>query len=244
MNRKVTLIHTSPAAITPLAQFYGATAPELELTNLLDDGLLRLFRNRDTAAAQARLADMIRAARVAYEAEVVLLTCSAIPGDVLRHLRATAGVPVLKIDEPMARAAVRAGGTVGVVVTFAPTLEPTCALLREAAAEAGVAVELRPEVLPDAYQALLAGDAAAHDARLLDAVLRLEALPVSAIVLAQVSMARALPRLEGRTRVPVFTSLHTSLAAVREALGCAIRDVSPDPAGAGVIPESRCAVRS
>jgi hypothetical protein len=240
MKRNVALIHTSPAAITPLAQFYAETAPELEVTNLLDDGLLRLFRAGDAAAAQGRLADMVRVAQDAYGAELALLTCSAVPAEVLRHLRATAGVPVLKIDEPMARAAVRAGGAVGVVVTFAPTLEPTCALLREAAAEADVTIDLRPEVLPDAYQALLAGDAAAHDARVLDAVSRLDAQHVSAVVLAQVSMARVLPRLDGRVRVPVFTSLHTSLAAVRQALGI----VSPGPTEAGVTPENRCAVRS
>jgi hypothetical protein len=37
-------------------------------------------------------------------------------------------------------------------------------------------------------------------------------------VLAQVSMARVLPKLDGRAKVPVLSSLHTSLEAVRAAL--------------------------
>ena len=59
MQRKVALIHASPAAIAPLMQFYGEAAPELEVTNLLDDGLLRLFRSGDEAGAEGRLAEMI-----------------------------------------------------------------------------------------------------------------------------------------------------------------------------------------
>ena len=44
MNKtKIAFIHTSPAAIGPLMQFYGEAAPDLEITNLLDDGLLRLY---------------------------------------------------------------------------------------------------------------------------------------------------------------------------------------------------------
>jgi Asp/Glu/hydantoin racemase len=222
-----------------VAQFYGETAPELELTNLLDDGLLRLFRAGDAAAVRDRLADLIRTARAAYGAELALVTCSSVPKDVLLDLRRTAGVPVLKIDEPMARAAVRAGRPVGVVATFAPTLEPTSALLRDAAAAAGVAVELRTEVVPAAFDALLAGDAAKHDALVCDAVARQADGGAGVIVLAQGAMARVLPRLGDRPRVPVLTSLDTSLAAVREALG------GPVPAApSGPAPAGRCTVTS
>jgi hypothetical protein len=40
---------------------------------------------------------------------------------------------------------------------------------------------------------------------------------VSVIVLAQVSMARILPKVGGRVGVPVLSSLHTSLDALRGA---------------------------
>lgn len=214
--KKVAFLHASPAALAPLAQYYREAAPDLEITNLLDNGLLRLFAAGDWATVEQRLAEMLAAARDAYGAEAVLLTCSAVPRDMLERLRCSAGVPVLKIDESLARAAVRAGRRIGVVVTFPPTLETNRALLEDAAAEAGVTIEILPRLLPEAYQALLAGDSATHDQQMLAAVEGLAREGVEVIVLAQVSMARVLPQLEGRVGVPVVSSLQTSLAALRE----------------------------
>jgi aspartate/glutamate racemase len=127
-------------------------------------------------------------------------------------------LPILKIDYPMARQAVAGGGKIGVAATFAPTLEPTTKLISEAAKDAGTTVEIVREVSPDAYKALLANDTATHDELLLALIEELEAQGVSVIVLAQVSMARVLPLLNGRTSVPVLSSLQTSLEAIRQVL--------------------------
>lgn len=218
-KRSVAFIHTSPAAIGPLMQFYAASAPELEITNLLDDGLLRLLAAGRHEVARRRLAEMLRAAAETYEPELAMITCSSVPREMSDSLARDFRMPVLKIDYPMARRAVRAGRRIGVAATFPPTLAPTSRLLSEAAAEAGAEIEVVQEVVPEAYTALLANDAAAHDELLLAGVERLQERDVSAIVLAQVSMARALPLIDGRARVPVLTSLHTSLEAIREALG-------------------------
>ena len=215
-TRKVAFIHTSPAAIGPLMQFYGEAAPELEVTNLLDDGILRLLRAQDVAGAERRFAEMIRAAREVYGAELAMITCSAVPQGLLAQLREAFPLPLLKIDEPMARQAVRAGRKIGVTVTFPPARGPASKLLAAAAAEAGMEVELMTEVSPGAYQALLAGDHRTHDELLAAAIRRLEGQGVDAIVLAQVSMARILPQVEGWVKVPIFSSLQTSLTAIRE----------------------------
>ena len=217
-KRRVAFIHTSPPAVGPLMQFYSAAAPELEITNLLDDGLLRLLAAQDLATTRARLADMLRVAAETYRAELALVTCSSVPLEMVTELGARAAVPVLKIDYPMAQQAVRAGPRVGVAATFPPTVGPTRRLLERAAAEAGSRVEIIEEVAPAAYDALLADDTARHDELLTAAVERLAAQDVSAVVLAQVSMTRTLPRLEGLIKVPVLSSLHTSLAAVRARL--------------------------
>jgi Asp/Glu/hydantoin racemase len=215
---KIAFIHTSPAAIGPLMQFYGEAAPDLEITNLLDDGLLRLLAAKKIPTAQARLADMIGAASETYEAELAMITCSSVSKEMAEALDAEFALPVLKIDYPMARQAVRAGRRIGVAATFAPTLVPTSKLLHEAAAEANTEIEIIEEVSPDAYTALLANDTATHDTLLLEAVKRLEQKDVAVIVLAQVSMARILPKLDGHIHVPVLSSLHTSLDAIRDAL--------------------------
>jgi hypothetical protein len=222
-KRSVAFIHTSPAAVGPLMQFYTEAAPELEITNLLDDGLLRLLAAGRAETARKRLAAMISSASEDYSPALALITCSSVSREMADSLARDFSIPVLKIDYPMARRAVRAGRRIGVAATFPPTLAPTSKLLSEAAAEAGVEIEIVQEVAPEAYTALLANDAATHDRLLLEAIGRLGERDVSAIVLAQVSMARVLPQLEGRARVPVLTSLHTSLEAIREALAATAR---------------------
>ena len=216
-KRKVAFVHTSPAAVGPLMQFYTEAAPEFEITNLLEDGLLRLLAAGDLDTAQARLADMVRVAAEVYGAEAAMVTCSSVSKEMVQAIAGGFALPVLKIDYPMARRAVGKGRTVGVAATFPPTLVPTRRLITEAAAEAGAEIEIIEEVAAGAYDALLAGDAERHDELLLEAVSRLEARGVSVVVLAQVSMARVLPKLEGRAGVPVLSSLHTSLEEIRGA---------------------------
>jgi len=218
MKRQIAFIHTSPAAIAPLVQFYGEAAPELEITNLLDDGILRHFRSRDERAAEERLMELLNIARRAYGAEAALVTCSSVSGELRERLRRAFDFPVLKIDDPMAERAVMAGRRIGVAATFPPTVETTGQLLQEAAAATGREVEIITEVAPEAYQALLAGDHHTHDELLLALLQRLDEQKVDTIVLAQVSMARVFAQVEGKLRAPVLTSLHTSLDAVRQAL--------------------------
>lgn len=199
-------------------QYYGASAPEFEITNLLDDGILRLFAAGDFAAVETRLRDLLAVAQSAYGAEFALVTCSAVPRDLMNRLCAETPVPVLKIDAPMAAKAVRTGGRIGVAVTFAPTLDPATRLLTEAAEEIGASVELISRVMPEAYQALLGGNLERHDELLLAGIDQLAGQGVDAIVLAQVSMARILEKAEARVPMPVFSSLQTSLAAIRDRL--------------------------
>jgi Asp/Glu/hydantoin racemase len=115
----------------------------------------------------------------------------------------------------MARLAVAAGRRVAVAATFAPAIETACALLREAAAEAGHTVEVTTAVAEDAYEALLRGDAARHDKRVLALIREIAALAPDAIVLAQVSMAHLADQARAVSAAPVFSSLETSLEALR-----------------------------
>src|SRR5574341_2358121 len=107
MKRSVSFLHTSPAAIPPLMQYYSAHAPEFEITNGLDDGILRLFAAGNYPAAESRFRDMLAAARGVYRAEAAMITCSAVPKDLMQRLRAAAEMPLLKIDDPMSDQAVR-----------------------------------------------------------------------------------------------------------------------------------------
>lgn len=209
----VSFLHTSPAAIPPLMQYWGEHAPEFEITNQLDDGLLRMLSKGNLTGAEVRLGQMLATAKDQYGARAALVTCSAVTPAIIASLADSAGIPVLKIDNPMADEAVRACSRIGVVITFRPTLEPTTRLLEESARNAGRSVELKPVVITEAYQALLGGDPDMHDALLMAAIA--EMTDIDGVVLAQVSMARLLPKLTGLT-VPVFSSLPSSLKRIRE----------------------------
>jgi Asp/Glu/hydantoin racemase len=214
----VSFLHTSPAAIPPLMRYYGEVAPDLEITNQLDDGLLRMLAAHKLEATRSRIAEMLAVATDTYKAELVMITCSSLPSTIVDDLQTTAGVPLFKIDDPLGADAVRAGNRLGVVITFRPSIEPTNNLLRTAAAAIGKRVELITSITPEAYDALLSGNPDRHDDLLLDAIDTLSAENVDGIVLAQVSMARLLPQLQGRVNVPVYSSLTSSLAAIRKRL--------------------------
>lgn len=210
--QRLTILHASRAAVDPVAEYYAAQAPEWEITNILDDGVMRLLRARDWEGAGKRLFRWIEEARDAYEAEAILLTCSALPVVGLQRLKDMAPCPVMKIDEAMAKKAVAAGRRIGVLATFPATKETANDLLRWAAGDREI--ELVEELEAAALDALLQGDAQRHDELLLAAVERFRGR-VDALVLAQVSMARLAQEAERRLGAPVFESLSTSLEALR-----------------------------
>ena len=206
-------IHASRAAIEPVANYYTAHAPDLDCVHLLDDGIMRFLAAQDTVRSERRFLSLVETARDTYGASLVVLTCSAVPRETMDSLRIAAGIPLFKIDEPMAQLAAACGTRIGVLATFAATLATTRGLLEEA--EPGIAVVW--ELEEEALKALLAGGQERHDELFLAAARRLAAREVEAVVLAQVSMARLQAQVETIVRVPVFNSLETSLAAVRNA---------------------------
>ena len=111
MKIPVSFLHTSPAAIGPLVQYYREQAPDLEITNQLDDGLLRLLAAGRADTVEARLHDMLGAARDVYGARLCMVTCSSVTPAIMAGLASSAGMPLFKIDYPMAAEA--SGPSVG-----------------------------------------------------------------------------------------------------------------------------------
>jgi Asp/Glu/hydantoin racemase len=106
----------------------------------------------------------------------------------------------------MADRAVSIGRKVGVVATLPTTLEPTADLIRRRAAAAGKSIDLTARLCEGAFDALMSGDTAAHDAMVADA-LRDLVERVDVIALAQASMARVVETLsEADRRVPILAS--------------------------------------
>jgi Asp/Glu/hydantoin racemase len=117
-----------------------------------------------------------------------------------------AAVPVLRVDQPMADQAVRTGRRIGVIATLPTTLNPTTDLVRRRAQAAGKEIELTARLCAGAFDALMAGDGARHDA-IVAAALRELTAQVDVIVLAQASMARVVDTLTPEERtVPILAS--------------------------------------
>jgi glutamate racemase len=216
MPTPVAFVHTSHAAIPALVQFYARQAPHLDVNHLLDDRILRLLGQSRYPEAQDRLLDLARASVLGHNARAVLVTCSSVTPEMTAALERELAVPVLKIDTPLAETAVRTGRRIGIVATFHGTVQPTTRLLEWAARQAQREVALFHRLLPDAYEALLSGDAERHDRIVLEAMDSM-ATEADVLVLAQVSHARLLPHV-GRFPVPVLSSLPLSLNALNAAL--------------------------
>ena len=142
-------------------------------------------------------------------ARAVILTCSTL-GPAADDL---AGLPVVRIDRTLARAAVQAGGRVGVFCTARSTLEPTRALFAEEAARTGAEITLRL-VAEDAWADFLDGRTD-HYAAAVATEVDTMAGDFDVVALAQCSMA---PARDLCTAVRPLTSPDLGLAAALKLL--------------------------
>jgi Asp/Glu/hydantoin racemase len=216
MVRRVVLVHTV-AGLVPVFQELAKQLPgDVKVSNIVDESLLEdaIAAGGLTHAVKRRVVDHILSAADSG-AVAVLATCSSI-GPAVELAAQLVAVPVLRIDEPMASAAVESGTRIGVLATVASTLDPTVDLLRRCAQGLGKDVELVPVLKVDAFAAVRSGDGARHDAIIGEALAEL-AVDVDAIVLAQASMARVVASL-GTLSVPVFSSPGSGMARLASVL--------------------------
>jgi Asp/Glu/hydantoin racemase len=124
--------------------------------------------------------------------------------------------PVVRVDDAMAEKAVTMGPRIGVLATLRTTLEPTTTLVRSKAGESEVTVI--DYLCEGAFEAVMAGDTATHDARVSAALLEIQTR-VDVVVLAQASMARVLALMEpGALKVPVLSSPELAVRRVADAM--------------------------
>jgi Asp/Glu/hydantoin racemase len=200
------LVHTSATLVPLFAQLCKAKLPHVETFNIVDDTFVRAIRARGslTPDLARRVATYVESAEAAG-ADFVLVTCSSI-GAAVEAAAPFSGVPVLRVDQPMADRAVQLGRRIGVIATLATTLDPTTDLVRRRAALARRDIEVTSRLCEGAFEALMAGDAAKHDA-LVGAALQELSTKVDVILLAQASMARVVDALpEAEKRVPILAS--------------------------------------
>jgi Asp/Glu/hydantoin racemase len=186
--------HTSPAAVELFGRLLKERLPGVRVINVLDDTILpQLLENGgDLAAIEPRWRSYVRVLSE-QGAGLILNACSSI-GELCGAAQAEFDLPVVRVDAGMAREAVRWGDQVAIIATLKTTLRPTGDLLRETAALEGRPVKLDETLVEGAYVALMRGDQQRHDDLIL-ATLEKAADRSDAVILAQASMARVIPRL-------------------------------------------------
>ncbi|HZI32063.1 MAG TPA: aspartate/glutamate racemase family protein, partial [Candidatus Binatia bacterium] len=188
-RKKLGLVHTSATLVPVFAQLCKEKLPNVEVFNIADDSLVKGIREAGSLTAQIsrRVAGYLESAELAG-ADYIMVTCSSI-GPAVEAGAKLIGVPVMRVDQPMADQAVQTGKRIGVIATLSTTLEPTADLIQRRAQQAGKEIELTSRLAEGAFEALMSGDAAKHDALVADALKELSQ-QVDVIVLAQASMAR------------------------------------------------------
>jgi Asp/Glu/hydantoin racemase len=205
-RKRLGLLHTSATLVPVFQQLCSTKLPGVDTFNIADDSLIKdvIARGRLTTLTSRRVLDHLASAEQAG-ADIILVTCSSI-GPAVDAAASLIGVPVLRVDQPMADRAVATGRRVGVIATLPTTLEPTAELIRRRAREAGRDIELTSRLCEGAFDALMSGDAARHDAMVGEALAEL-ANQVDVIVLAQASMARVVETLPPEVRkTPILAS--------------------------------------
>ena len=200
------LVHTSATLVPVFAQLCKEKLPGVNVFNIADDSLVKgiIAAGSLTPTIARRVASYLESAELAG-ADYIMVTCSSI-GPAVEAGAKLMGVPVLRVDQPMADQAVVTGKKIGVIATLRTTLEPTADLIQRRADKAGKKIELTSKLCEGAFEALMSGDAAAHDAKVA-AALRELSQQVDVIVLAQASMARVVDTLApADKRVPILAS--------------------------------------
>ena len=217
MTKTLAFVHTSPVLVPMFTQLATERLPGVRFFHMVDESLIKntIAEGSMSKPTAMRVLRMIESAEHGG-ADAVLVTCSSI-GEAVTNSRPFIGIPVLRVDEAMAEAAVtRASKRVGVAATVRTTLEPTLRLLRQTAERLAKPVEIEPCLCEGAFEAVLSGRTEEHD-RLVSTALQALLGRTDTVVLAQASMVRVLESMPA-SETPIFTSPRLAVESARKAL--------------------------
>ncbi|WP_077328982.1 aspartate/glutamate racemase family protein [Virgibacillus siamensis] len=216
-NKKIAIVHTTPVTVDSLKALIDETVPNSEIVNFVDDSILpELIQNGgDVNRVENRLIQYYKFAEQ-VGANIVLNACSSV-GEVVAEGQKQVGVPIVRIDEPMAENAIKSGRKIGVIATLETTLKPTITLLNSKSAELNREVEIFSKVAGEAYQRLIAGDKDDHDQIIAEALTKMGE-EADVVVLAQASMARVVSTLPKELQNKFLSSPESGVERVKETL--------------------------
>jgi Asp/Glu/hydantoin racemase len=208
VSKKIAILHTSFVFVSVepvITNLIAELIPAAEVIHFVDSDVLATVVSEGGISPQSesRMTHLAQAAEDAG-ADIIFSACSSL-GPALDVAARSVRIPVVKIDEEMARRAALGGRRIGVLATVPTTLGPTSDLIQTKATELGSTVTIEQRLCPGAFDVLMSGDREKHDAMVTEQAIDL-AKNADVIVLAQASMSRLVDVLREKTGLPVLSS--------------------------------------
>jgi glutamate racemase len=219
MPKRVVFLHTVLGVVSQFSVLASELLPpDVESWHVLDEILAKVVvaQGQVSPFIYRRVADHVRAAEEAG-AMMVQFTCSSI-APCAGIAAAQAGIPVLRVEEPMIDQALALGSRIVVLATAPTALKPTVDLVLMKARDAGKPVEVEAVVCGDAYAGLVSGDLERHD-RIIREKLAEIGPRADVILLAQASMARIVEEAPLASQTPILTSPRLAVRHLASLLG-------------------------
>lgn len=215
--KSVAIVQTSAVSSAELKALCTEIMPEVKVYQIIDDSLIPEVNanGAPTTAVKRRMYQYYQQAQ-SLGVDAILNQCSSV-GEVADAIKPFVDVPVVKVDEAMARKAVSLGKKIAMIATVASTVGPSSRLIESMAKEAGKEIELDIHLVKDAMMILIEkGDVETHNKMVLGEVEE-AAKNNDVIVLAQGSMTVLLPLL-GHIDKPVLTSPRLGVEYLKEVI--------------------------
>lgn len=217
---KVAIVYTgvNPQLITTIERELKAATPgvDLDIMTLADPTIINetIANGGVTPAAAQRLMKLYMAG-MAGGADIIYNICSSIGdvADAAKPIFTKMGIPFVRIDENMAKSAIKTGTRIGVLATLRTTLEPTKRLIKRCADEMGTEVTLIDALADGAF-----GKSKEELEEIFVEKVKDIADKVDVILLAQASMAEVEKKLEEASGKPVVSSPRFGAAAMKDAI--------------------------
>lgn len=217
MGKSIAIVQTSAVSSKELKSLCDEIMPEVKVYQIIDDSLIQEVNANGgpTAGVRRRMLAYYQNA-ASLGVDLILNQCSSV-GEVADAIRPFVDVPIVKIDEAMARKAVGLGRKIAVIATVQSTVGPSVRLIETEARRADVEVSVSPHLVDGAMMILIEkGDVETHNRMVIGAVEK-AAEDHDVVVLAQGSMVVLAPLLTS-IKKPVLTSPRLGVEYVRELL--------------------------
>jgi Asp/Glu/hydantoin racemase len=218
MAQKVVLIHTLPLLINTFNDLSAQLLPGVEMLHILNEVLVEEVRMSGAVGERQKNWLRLHVASAQYiHASAVLVTCTILSACV-DEVRAEFDIPIIRIDEEMAKSAVACGQRIGIIATNPDTIQLSAQLIVDYAAQVDKPVQVTTRLAGEAFAAVRNGELARHDQLVKQAVMDLSP-NVDVVILAQASMARVLDLIPpAERRVPILSSPYLAIEQLRSIL--------------------------